>query len=76
MSKILGKITFSAKVVQSCLRREDSASRTEALGNLPLAKGFLKPLWDCVSQGYRIVSAYAEKREERMKNVVLKRRGN
>jgi hypothetical protein len=55
LSKIPGKIPFAAKFLLSCLQGEDSASRTERVGDYPLAKGFLKPVWDCGSPGYRII---------------------
>src|SRR5659263_219310 len=50
-AQIFGKITLSAKILLSWRRREDSASRTETLGDFPRARRSEKPLLDCGGQG-------------------------
>jgi hypothetical protein len=50
------EITFSRKLLLSWHRREDSASRTETLGDFFPGKRSQKPFLDCGGQGYRIIS--------------------
>src|SRR5665648_905675 len=55
-AQIFGKITLSAKILLSWRRREDSASRTETLGDFPRARRSEKPFLDCGGQGCCIIS--------------------
>jgi hypothetical protein len=52
----LKKDTFAAKFMLQYRQGGDSASRTEALGGFPLAKGSPKPFLDCGGQSWCIIS--------------------